>query len=146
MRTYSDEHLEYYADRFIRLRIARHGVTLAQYLINPAQFERLALEPEPLLPAQQAAVLRFCQRWDTGLAAISEQQSGNDDIEAQATGWDWRDLIEQWRDEVAQSEREVCQLSQRNGAAFEPMRHHRHNRGMNRGTANFERKQARKGA
>lgn len=146
MRTYSDEHLEYYADRFIRLWIARHGVTLAQYLINPAQFERLALEPEPLLPAQQAAVLRFWQRWDTGLAAISEQHSDSDDIEAQAGSWDWRDLIDQWRDEVAQSERDVCQLSQRNGAAFEPMRHHRHNRGMNRGTSNFVRKQARKGA
>tara|TARA_R110001606_G_scaffold212691_2_gene360473 strand:- start:1392 stop:1835 length:444 start_codon:yes stop_codon:yes gene_type:complete len=147
MRTYSDEHLEYYADRFIRLWIARHGVTLAQYLINPAQFERLALEPEPLLPAQEAAVLRIWQRWDTGLAAVAEDATDtSDDIEAQAAGWDWRDLIEQWRDEVAQSEREVCQLSQRNGAAFEPMRHHRHNRGMNRGTSNFVRKQARKGA
>lgn len=146
MRTYSDEHLEYYADRFIRLWIARHGVTLAQYLINPAQFERLALEPEPLLPAQEAAVLRIWQRWDTGLATETEQSSDSDDIEAQATGWDWRDLIDQWRDEVAQSEREVCQLSQRNGAAFEPMRHHRHNRGVSRSTSNFERKQARKGA
>lgn len=146
MRTYSDAHLEHYADRFIALRMARHGVNLAQYLINPAQFERLALEPEPLLPAQQAAVLRFWQRWDTGLAAVSEQASSQDDIETQATGWDWRDLIEQWRDEVAQSEREVGQLSQRNGAAFEPMRHHRHNRGVSRSTSNFERKQARKGA
>lgn len=149
MRTYSDEHLEYYADRFIRLWIARHGVTLAQYLINPAQFDRLALEPEPLLPAQKAAVLRIWQRWDTGLAEVKEQAdqpSEENDIEAQADGWNWRDLIQQWRDEVAQSEREVCQLSQRNGAAFEPMRHHRHNRGMNRGTSNFVRKQARKGA
>ena len=146
MRTYSDAHLEHYADRFIALRMARHGVNLAQYLINPAQFERLALEPEPLLPAQEAAVLRIWQRWDTGLAAETEQSSDSDDIEAQATSWDWRDLIEQWRDEVAQSEREVCQLSHRNGAAFEPMRHHRHNRGMNRGTSNFVRKQARKGA
>ncbi len=143
MRTYSDAHLEHYADRFIALRMARHGVNLAQYLINPAQFERLALEPEPLLPAQEAAVLRIWQRWDTGLA---QQPSEDSDIETPPAGWDWRDLIEQWRDEVAQSEREVCQLSQRNGAAFEPMRHHRHNRGVSRSTSNFERKQARKGA
>ncbi|UEQ03204.1 hypothetical protein LMS44_18240 [Halomonas profundus] len=144
MRTYSDAHIEHYADRFIALRMARHGVNLAQYLINPHQFERLALEPEPLLPAQEAAVLRIWQRWDTGLAPVAEGTT--DSCENQAAGWDWRDLLDQWRDEVAQSEREVCQLSQRNGAAFEPMRHHRHNRGMNRGTSNFVRKQARKGA
>lgn len=146
MRTYSDAHIEHFADRFIALRMARHGVNLAQYLINPVQFERLALEPEPLLPAQQAAVLRIWQRWDTGLAAVSEQPSSQTDIETQAAGWDWRDLLDQWRDEVAQSERELCQFSQRNGAYVEPMRHHRHNRGMNRGTSNFVRKQARKGA
>lgn len=144
MRTYSDAHLEHYADRFIALRMARHGVNLAQYLINPYQFERLALEPEPLLPAQAAAVLRIWQRWDTGLAPVAE--GATESSETQTAGWDWRDLLDQWRDEVAQSEREVCQLSQRNGAAFEPMRHHRHNRGMNRGTSNFVRKQARKGA
>lgn len=143
MRTYSDAHIEYYADRFIALRIARHGVNLAQYLINPAQFERLALEPEPLLPAQEAAVLRIWQRWDTGLA---QHPSENSDVEAQTTGWDWRDLMDQWRDEVAQSERDLRQLSQRNGAYVEPMRHHRHNRGNARTTSNFERKQARKGA
>jgi hypothetical protein len=144
MRTYSDAHIEHYADRFIALRMARHGVNLAQYLINPHQFERLALEPEPLLPAQEAAVLRIWQRWDTGLAPVAE--GGPEASENQAAGWDWRDLLDQWRDEVAQSERELCQLSQRNGVAFEPMRHHRHNRGMNRGTSNFVRKQARKGA
>ena len=144
MRTYSDAHIEHYADRFIALRMARHGVNLAQYLINPHQFERLALEPEPLLPAQEAAVLRIWQRWDTGLAPVAE--GATESSETQTAGWDWRDLLDQWRDEVAQSEREVCQLSQRNGAAFEPMRHHRHNRGMNSGTSNFVRKQARKGA
>lgn len=143
MRTYSDAIIEHYADRFIALRIARHGVNLAQYLINPAQFERLALEPEPLLPKQQAVVLRLWQHWDTGLA---QQPSEKNDIETQTADWDWRDQLDQWREEVAQSEREVCQLSQRNGAYVEPMRHHRHNRGNARTTSNFERKQARKGA
>ncbi|MGP5324961.1 hypothetical protein [Vreelandella titanicae] len=152
MRTYSDEHLEYYADRFVQQRFSwRLGITLPHYLANVERCEQLLMQPcglapEPLLPAQQKAMLKIWQRWDTGLAAETEQSSDSDDIEAQATSWDWRDLIEQWRDEVAQSEREVCQLSQRNGAAFEPMRHHRHNRGVSRSTSNFERKQARKGA
>ncbi|MCL7931725.1 hypothetical protein [Halomonas llamarensis] len=140
MNTYTDAHLEHYADRFIALRLARHGVNLAQYLANVERFERLALEPEPLLPAQHAAALRLWQQQDTGLA---EQPATP--LES-TPDWDWRDLLDQWRDEVAQSERELDQLSQRNGAYVEPMRHHRHNRGMSRGNANFERKQARKGA
>tara|TARA_R110002167_G_scaffold7212_2_gene33986 strand:- start:1085 stop:1501 length:417 start_codon:yes stop_codon:yes gene_type:complete len=124
MRTYSDAHLEHYADRFIALRMARHGVNLAQYLINPTQFERLALEPEPLLPAQAAAVLRIWQRWDTGLATGTERVTTN--TETNGNPWDWSDLLEQWREEVAQSERGLRELSQRNGAYIERMRHHRH--------------------
>ena len=95
MRTYSDAHLEHYADRFVGLRLARHGVNLAQYLANPPAFERLALEPEPLLPAQQAAVLRIWQRWDTGLAEGTERITDN--TATNANPWDWSDLLEQWR-------------------------------------------------
>lgn len=148
MNTYTDAYLEHYANRFERLRMSRLGITLPQYLANVERCEQLlmqprALAPEPLLPAQQAAVLRIWQRWDTGLEQAEE---ASDDIEAQAAAWDWRDLLNQWRDEVAQSEREMCELSQRNGAYVEPMRHHRHNRGNARCTSNFARKQARKGA
>jgi len=139
MRTYSDAHLEHYADRFIALRMARHGVNLAQYLINPAQFERLALEPEPLLPAQEAAVLRIWQRWDTGLADADIQPEGKaESAELPPEYAVWEEFL------LGVGNNKV--IRQRNGAFIEPLHHHRHNRGMNRGTSNFERKQARKGA
>ncbi|MGP9666273.1 hypothetical protein ACT3TY_16845 [Halomonas sp. AOP22-C1-8] len=139
MRTYSDAHLEHYADRFIALRMARHGVNLAQYLINPAQFERLALEPEPLLPAQEAAVLRIWQRWDTGLeTAASEPATDEEPFELPGVYAVWEEFLLGLGNNKA--------IRQRNGAFIEPLNHHRHNRGMNRGSANFERKQARKGA
>lgn len=142
MRTYSDAHLEHYADRFIALRMARHGVNLAQYLINPHQFERLALEPEPLLPAQEAAVLRIWQRWDTGLAEqTAEPTEAAPDEEPSELPPEfavWEEFLLGLGNNKA--------IRQRNGAFVEPLHHHRHNRGMNRGTSNFERKQARKGA
>ncbi|NVF14984.1 hypothetical protein [Vreelandella maris] len=142
MRTYSDAHLEHYADRFIALRMARHGVNLAQYLINPHQFERLALEPEPLLPAQEAAVLRIWQRWDTGLneqtAAPTEAAPDQEPAELPPEYAVWEELLLGLGNNKA--------IRQRNGAFIEPLHYHRHSRGMNRGTADFERKQARKGA
>ncbi|WP_144981100.1 hypothetical protein [Halomonas sp. C22] len=142
MNTITDSELEYYADRFMRLRIARHGFNLAQYLVNPLVIERLALEPEPLLPQQHATVLRFWQRWDTGLAAVSEAASEDDaDDEIQAAAWDWRDLLDRWREETAEAERALARMNQRNGAYVEPMRHHRHH-GRNRTAANFARKGA----
>lgn len=54
MKTYSDDYLDHYADRYMALQIRRHGVTLVQYLDNPAHYEHLALEPFPPLPAQLA--------------------------------------------------------------------------------------------
>lgn len=138
MRTYSNEVLEHYADRFINLRIARHGVTLAQYLINPRQFERLALEPEPLLPAQEAAVLRIWQRWDTGLAESTAPDDEPESFELPPEYAVW----EEWMLGLGNNKA----IRQRNGALIEPLHHHRHNRGANRATSNFERKLARKGA
>lgn len=49
----SDEELEYYGDRYVELRLKQQGVTFAQYLARPALYEPKALDPEPLLPAQQ---------------------------------------------------------------------------------------------
>ena len=144
MNTYSDAYLEYYADRFVQQRFSsRLGITLPHYLANVERCEQLLMQssglaPEPLLPAQQKAMLKIWQRWDTGLTDQAEETS--DDIEAQAAGWDWRDLLDQWREEV-EAERALAHLSQRNGAAFEPMRHHRHNHGRNR-NAYFGRKGA----
>lgn len=135
MTTYSDETLEQYADRFVQLRLSRHGVNLAQYLANPVQFERLALEPEPLLPAQQAAVLRIWQRWDTGIAEQPEAVQ-----ESTVPDWDWRDLLDRWRTETEQAERAVARMQQRNGAYVEPLHHHRHN-ARNR-SANFAKRGA----
>ena len=141
MQTYTDSELEYYADRFMRLRIFRHGINLAQYMANPVAYELLDLPVEPLLPTQQAAMLRIWQRWDTGLAAASETANEDDDIEIQAAAWDWRDLLDRWREETAEAERALDRMSQRNGAYVEPMRHHRHH-GRNRTASNFARKGA----
>jgi hypothetical protein len=57
-----DALLEHHADRFIAQRIGAHGVTFEQYLTDPARYDALALEPEPLLPAQRAVAQRLEQR------------------------------------------------------------------------------------
>lgn len=116
MRTYPDETLEFYGDRFVLLRLARHGVTLAQYLANVDRFERLALENEPLLEAQRAPVLRLWADQDTGLGVggVSPRLS---DGQYQDVG----ELLARWK-----AEREVAHLPQRNGAVIEPLRHHCH--------------------
>lgn len=145
MNTYSDAYLEHHADRFIALRLARHGVNLAQYLANPAQCERLALEPEPLLPAQQAVVLRIWQRWDTGLPATSAPDASDPADDAGEATFEMAAEYAVWEEFLLELGNNKA-IRQRNGAFVEPLRHHRHNRGMNRLTANFERKQIRKGA
>lgn len=108
MRTYPDETLAFYADRFVLLRLARHGVTLEQYLANVARFERLALENEPLLPAQHGPVLRLWAEADTGL-----KQASTPPLPphwSDATFQDYRELF-------AQAEREIGHLPRRTGAS-----------------------------
>lgn len=123
MTRYTDAHLEHYADRFMLLHLARHGVTLPQYLANVERFERLALEPEPLLPAQHAAALRLWWAQDTGLAPRTDAS----EAVALPENWqDWRELIEHWR-----AERDVAHLPQRNGTYLEPLCHHRYERRNN---------------
>ncbi|WP_237673607.1 hypothetical protein [Vreelandella profundi] len=135
MRTYSDAHLEHYADRFIAQRMARHGVNLAEYLVNPAQFERLALEPEPLLPAQQAAVLRIWQQWDTALAATASEPAPEVEEPFQLPG-----VYAVWEEFLLGIGNNKA-IRQRNGAFIEPLHHHRHTNQRNR-SANFARKGA----
>lgn len=53
MKTYRDEYLKHYADRYVAMHLRGHGITLEQYLADPARYEDLALEPFPLLPAQR---------------------------------------------------------------------------------------------
>ncbi len=49
--TYHDEHLNYYADRYVRLRLRDCGVTLLQYLADQARYQALG----ELLPQQKVA-------------------------------------------------------------------------------------------
>ncbi|MCJ8285129.1 hypothetical protein [Halomonas sp.] len=129
MTTYPDETLEYYAERFIRLRLSRHGLSLAQYLANVEYGERLALNPEPPLPAQQGAILRLWAEQDTGLAAGSPSPSTRLEPHwSDAQLQDWRELLAHWRHEGHSAEREVAHLPQRNGAVIEPLRHTCHPR------------------
>ena len=52
--TYPDAYLNHYADAYVAQRMHAYGVSLESYLYDPASYDALALEPEPLLPAQQA--------------------------------------------------------------------------------------------
>ncbi|MGP9798183.1 hypothetical protein ACT3UJ_12590 [Halomonas sp. 86] len=138
MTTYTDEYLEHYAARYVAMYLKGHGITLQQYLAAPERYEHLAFEPFPLLPAQHAAVLPLWQRWDTGLTAATETVPDEEPFELPPEYAVW----EEWMLGLGNSKA----LRQRNGALIEPLHHHRHNRGASRATANFERKQARKGA
>ena len=64
--TYSDEYLNYYADRYVAGRLHAHGVSLDDYLADPDRYAALAWEPESLLPAQLAVAARLAVQW--GLA------------------------------------------------------------------------------
>lgn len=61
MNIYSDEYLNYQADRFAAGRLDLHGVTLDQFLTAPALYEYLMLMPFPLLKEQQAVKERIEQ-------------------------------------------------------------------------------------
>jgi hypothetical protein len=54
-----DVMLDYYAHCYIAQRIGHHGITFETYLTDPARYDALALQPEPLLPAQQAVAQRL---------------------------------------------------------------------------------------
>ncbi|MDX1464093.1 MAG: hypothetical protein R3215_00135 [Halomonas sp.] len=141
MRTYSDAVIEHYADRFMGLRLARHGVSLEQYLADPQRYEERALDPEPPLPRQRAVALRLWWAWDTGLAHPSAATSAP--VESHWSDGlirDWRAHLAQWRDAEARVERDVDHLPrQNNGRIVEPLHHHRHPRS---GAANFTKRGA----
>lgn len=58
----SDALLDHHAENYLAQRISAHGITFEQYLTDPARYDALALQPEPLLPAQQAVAQRLEQR------------------------------------------------------------------------------------
>jgi hypothetical protein len=49
MPTYSDAHLDYCAERYVRLSLYRRGITFAGYLAAPGFYEHLAQVHAPLL-------------------------------------------------------------------------------------------------
>lgn len=160
MNRISDEQLEYYADRFQLLGIARAGIQLDRYIANPAQSElmarfvklrlarlqvsftqfctdpdlyeeRAATEPEPPLASQQAAILRCWQQQDTGVMPRQHADPTHGPWLDPADLIDVAELLAGWRDD---SER----LPRRNGALIEPMRHHRKHRSHRNAGANFK--------
>ena len=54
-----DPAIEYFADQYRRNRVEAHGIPFWLYLRDPAKFDLMALEPEPLLPAQQDVARRM---------------------------------------------------------------------------------------
>lgn len=154
MPTYSNAYLEHYADRFVLLRLSRHGMTLlqylehpqtceakgrfedlrmakhgisfAQYLANPEACETKALEAEPPTPGQHAAILRLWADQDTGLRR--RPVPGVEPHWSDDMLQDPRELLARWRQESDAAERELEHLPQRNGAIVEPLHHHRHPR------------------
>ncbi|MBB3231732.1 hypothetical protein [Halomonas stenophila] len=171
MSIYSNPAVEHYADRFMLLGLARAGINLLQYFANPkrceawARYQQLrlerhgfsfdqyladpelgeerALEPEPPLQAQHAAILRLWAGQDTGLAPRGHEEGAA----TLPAGYpphpedyqDWRELLAQWRAEAEHAERPLAHLPQRNGAYVEPLHHHRHCRSA---AANFAKRGA----
>lgn len=114
MTTYTDEYLEHYADRYMALRLRRHGVSLEDYLADPGRYEPLALEPLPLLPKQRMVAHR--------LRAQEEAEKLNRAFIRFA-----RTVAKEYvaAQKAREAERPVENLPRRNGAVVEPLRHHR---------------------
>ncbi len=167
MSIYSNPTVEHYADRFMllgmaraginllqyfanprrceawvryqQLRLERHGFSFDQYLADPELGEERALEPEPPLKAQHAAILRIWAGQDTGLAQANKPSTRVEPHWSDDQLQDWRELLAQWRAEVELAERPLAHLPQRNGAYVEPLHHHRHCRNA---AANFAKRGA----
>lgn len=58
-RLYPTAYLEHYADLYADNLLHRHGITLDQYLADPARYERLLHEPFPLLRPQTRTRVRL---------------------------------------------------------------------------------------
>lgn len=100
--TYPDEVLEHLADRYLALQMPAYGVTLLQFLADPARYEALAKDFLPLLPAQQAAVR---VHWQQATGAKLEVVPAEEVLPPF--------LVEQ----------QVEHLPRRNGVIFEVLRH-----------------------
>ena len=56
---HSTAYLEHYADKYMANMLYKHGVSLDQYLADPARYEHLLGAPFPLLPAQTRVRVRL---------------------------------------------------------------------------------------
>lgn len=56
---YTDDYLEFYAEQFAEHMVYLHGVTLDQYLADPARYRKLLGAPYPLLDQQQAVADKY---------------------------------------------------------------------------------------
>lgn len=56
---YSTAYVEYHADQFVAALLHKHGLTLDQYLANPARYQFLLTADFPLLPAQTKVRVRL---------------------------------------------------------------------------------------
>lgn len=56
---YTDDYLEFYAEQYAEHMVYLHGVTLDQYLADPARYRDLLGAPYPLMDRQKAAAERW---------------------------------------------------------------------------------------
>lgn len=59
MTMYPTAHLEHHADLFAANLMHKHGLTLDQYLADPARYQHLVEAPFPLLPDQTKVRVRL---------------------------------------------------------------------------------------
>lgn len=67
--TQTYDYIATWAARYESARLHAHGVALQDYLFDPDRYEALTLEPEPLLPAQQAVAQRIAAQDATAVGA-----------------------------------------------------------------------------
>lgn len=79
MSMHPTAYLEHYADQYANNMLHRHGVTLDQYLADPARYEHLLHQPFPLMPEQtrvRVTLMRaeIQEKNRTGAAKLSGQE------------------------------------------------------------------------
>ncbi|KMQ74030.1 hypothetical protein [Marinobacter subterrani] len=110
-RMYPTAYLEYHADQYAAALLHKQGVSLDQYLADPARYQDLLTRPFPLLPTQTRVRTRLMRE------EIKKER-------LQSTADLVRDELR--REIEAQLEQELDGYPRNNVRPFEPMRHHRY--------------------
>lgn len=117
---FADDYIDYWADQFIALGLVYRGVTLMQFLANPARFTDPERNPEPLpLLGSQLRVQREVAELEREALERMDQREG----EPLDLAWSGQ-----------RAERDVRDLPRRDGWIVERLRHHRYPRNLQ---ANF---------